>query len=62
MLGSSARREGFSPPFCVLLLYFMMSELFHGFLVDSKFLQDEAQFRVKMGSYFVVIHVFFGGF
>ena len=40
----------------------MMSELFHGFLVESKFLQDEARFRVQMGGYFAVIHVFFSGF
>ena len=40
----------------------MMPELFRGFLVKSKFLQDEAQFRVQMGGYFAVIQVFFGGF
>ena len=32
------------------------------FLVKSKFLQDEAQFRVQMGSHFAVIQVFFSGF
>ena len=50
----------FFPPFCVLLL--MMPELFRGFLVKSKFLQDEAQFRVQMAGHFAVIQVFFGGF
>ena len=40
----------------------MMLDLFCGFLVESKFLQDEARFRVQMGGYFAVIHVFFDGF
>ena len=42
----SARQEDFSLPFFVLLLYFLMPELFHGFLVESKFLQDEVWFKV----------------
>ena len=40
----------------------MIPELFHGFLVESKFLQEEARFSVQMGSYFAVIHVFFDSF
>ena len=39
-----------------------MLELFRGFLVESKFLQDETWFRVQMGGHFAVIRVFFSGF
>ena len=59
MLSISACREGFFPPFCVLLLYFDDGEFFSWVLVESKFLRDEEHnLGFRFGDYIVMIHAF----